>query len=70
MPNNNLELMNTQEFADFLGIKKSSVYVWICKKQIPQKIYRKLGRKPIFIKSEVEKWFLDGAKMEGQKHEN
>ena len=70
MLNQNIELLNCQQFADMLGVKKASIYVWLCKKQLPQKIYRKLGRKPIFIKSEVEKWFLDGAKMEGQKNEN
>jgi predicted DNA-binding transcriptional regulator AlpA len=62
---NNLELLNCTEVARFLGVKTETIYVWMCKKQLPQKIYRKLGRKPIFIKSEVEKWILDGALMEG-----
>ncbi len=64
MTNANLELLNCEECAKFLGVKTDTIYVWLCKKQLPQKIYRKLGRKPIFIKSEVEKWFLEGAKME------
>ena len=46
-----------------LGVKIGTIYVWICKKQLPQSIYRKLGRKPVFIKSAVEKWILDGAEM-------
>ena len=58
-----LELIDCKQFAEFLGVKCETVYVWLCKKQLPESIYRKLGRKPIFIKSEVEKWFLDGAKM-------
>ena len=63
MFNRNLELLNCTEFANFLGIKPETVYVWLCKKQLPSEIYRKLGRKPLFIKSEVEKWFLNGAKL-------
>lgn len=59
-----LELMTCEEFAKFLGVKLGTIYVWLCKKQLPISIYRKLGRKPIFVKSEVEKWFLNGALME------
>ncbi len=61
--NQNLELMTCAEVSRFLGIKCSTLYVWMCKKQLPQSIYRRLGRKPTFIRSEVEKWFLAGAKM-------
>lgn len=68
MINNALELMTCKEIADWLGIKKSTLYVWLCKKQLPQNIYRKLGRKPIFLKSEVEKWILDGCKMNVNKN--
>ena len=63
MPNSNLELLNCKQFADFVGVKCDTVYVWLCKKQLPQTIYRKLGRKPIFIKSAVEEWILNGAEM-------
>lgn len=59
----NLELLNCAQFASFLGVKTETIYIWLCKKQIPQHLYRKLGRKPIFLKSEVEKWILDGCKM-------
>lgn len=69
MTHDNLELLTCNECAKFLGVKTETIYVWLCKKQLPEKIYRKLGRKPIFIKSEVEKWFLEGAKMqEGGNH--
>ena len=64
MAHENLELLTCNQFAIFLGVKTETVYVWLCKKQLPESIYRKLGRKPIFIKSEVEKWFLNGAKMQ------
>ena len=59
----NLELLNCKQFADFVGVKCDTVYVWLCKKQLPKTIYRKLGRKPIFIKSAVEEWILNGAEM-------
>lgn len=64
----NLELMTCEEVAQFLGVKVGTIYVWLCKKQLPKKIYRKLGRKPVFIRQEVEKWFCDGAIMEGGKN--
>lgn len=64
----NLELMTCEEFANFLGVKLGTIYVWMSKKQLPKNIYRKLGRKPIFIKSQVESWFLAGAVMEGGKN--
>ena len=63
MLNQNLELLNCELVAQMLGVKIGTIYVWICKKQLPQSIYRKLGRKPVFIKSAVEKWILDGAEM-------
>lgn len=64
----NLELLTCEEVAAFLGVKVGTIYVWLCKKQLPRKIYRKLGRKPVFIRQEVEKWFFDGAIMEGGKN--
>lgn len=67
MEKKNLELLNCTEVAKFLGVKTETIYVWMCKKQLPQRIYRKLGRKPIFIKSEVENWIMAGAVMEGGK---
>jgi len=63
MSTKNLELLSCKQFADFLGVKCDTVYVWLCKKQLPKTIYRKLGRKPIFIKSAVEEWILNGAEM-------
>jgi len=58
-----LELLNCNEFAQLLKIKTETVYSWLCKKQLPQSLYLKLGRKPMFIKSEVESWVLNGAAM-------
>lgn len=59
----NLELLSCEELSSILKIKKSTLYVWMCKKQLPQNLYRKLGRKPVFLKSEIEKWIIEGCKM-------
>ena len=63
MLNQNLELLSCQQVADFLGVKVDTIYIWLCKKQLPHTIYRKLGRKPVFIKSAVVEWILNGAEM-------
>ncbi len=61
--NENLELLSCEQLASFLGVRVGTIYVWLCKKQLPPRIYRKLGRKPVFIKSAVENWILNGAEM-------
>lgn len=61
--NENLQLLSCEQLASFLGVRVGTIYVWLCKKQLPQRIYRKLGRKPVFIKSAVEEWILNGAEM-------
>lgn len=63
MINEKLELLNCNELAQLLKIKTETVYSWLCKRQLPQNLYLKLGRKPMFIKSEVENWVLNGATM-------
>ena len=32
----NLELLNCEQVAQMLGVKIGTIYVWICKKQLPQ----------------------------------
>ncbi len=58
-----LKLMNCQETADMLCIDKKTLYAWMSRKQIPENLYRKLGRKPIFIYDKVLAWFLAGAEV-------
>lgn len=65
--NKNIELLTCNEVAQMLKVKISTIYSWIFYKQLPSTIYRKLGRKPIFIRSEVEKWFLEGAELKKRK---
>jgi len=47
-----------------LCVKKSTIYSWLSYKQLPANLYRKLGRKPIFIRKDILDWFLNGAKLE------
>lgn len=58
-----LKLMDCQETAELLRIDIKTLYAWMSRKQIPSDLYRKLGRKPVFIYAEVEKWFLAGAEV-------
>lgn len=60
-------VMDTKEVAQLLKVKPQTIYSWIYYKQIPDKIYRKLGRRPRFIYDEVMKWFFDGAKITKRK---
>lgn len=56
-------LMDVKAVAELLQVKPETIYSWIHYHQIPDKLYRKLGRRPRFIRDEVVKWFLDGAKI-------
>ena len=63
---NNLQqsnFMTVKDFANEFHVKVGTVYSWIGYKQIPQDIYRKLGKKPIFIREKVLEWFMAGAKL-------
>lgn len=60
----NLELWSCEQFAEFLGLKKGTIYVQLCKKQLPERLYRKVGRVPRFIASECRSWFLEGAELQ------
>lgn len=68
-----VKLMTCQEVAELLRLKVDTIYSYISYKQLPENLYRKLGRKPIFIRDEVISWFLAGAKLEkrqkGKNHE-
>ena len=56
--------MSCQEVAELLRKKVNTVYSWIHYKMIPEKIYRKIGNTPLFIREEVIKWIMDdGAVM-------
>lgn len=53
-----LNILNVEEFAELLGVKTNSVYKWHSQNALPEKIFRKIGSRLIFIADEVEKWIL------------
>lgn len=61
--NDTTMVMDVRAVAELLQVKPETIYSWIHYKQIPDKLYRKLGRRPRFIRDEVMKWFLDGAEI-------
>ena len=62
-----LKLMTCAEVAELLRVKIGTVYSWISYKQLESNLYRKLGRKPIFIKENVMSWFLAGAELKPRR---
>lgn len=61
------EFINSDEVAKLLCVKTGTVYSWMHYNQLPEKIYRKLGRKPIFIRQEVIEWFMSGAELKKRR---
>lgn len=55
--------MTCNEVANLLKVKLGTIYSWISYRQIPTNLYRKLGKKPVFIYEEVIAWFLAGAEL-------
>ena len=63
-----IKTMTVKEFADFVGVKKGTVYKWKCLKKMPDNLYRKVGnRKLVFLKNEVDIWLTNGAELVTKK---
>lgn len=64
MVENEIKTMTVKEFADFVGVKTSTIYKWKCLDKLPKALYRKVGnRKLIFIKNFVDEWINNGAQL-------
>ncbi len=48
--------LGIDEFADYLGVPKGTLYVWVCQKKIP---YLKIGKLLKFDLKEIEQWLKD-----------
>jgi excisionase family DNA binding protein len=48
------KLLNVDQAAHFLGLKKGTLYNMISRKAIP---YHKVGRRVLFREAELEAWF-------------
>ena len=59
--NNHFKLMTCKETAELLRVDIKTLYAWLSRKQLPVDIYRKIGRKPVFIYNKVVEWFYAGA---------
>ena len=57
------EFLNVKETAEMLKIQDSTLYSYLHYKQLPENLYRKIGRKVIFIKQAVLDWFYSGAEL-------
>ena len=61
--NEGFKILSTKEAAKLLSSTPSTLYSWVHYKQIPEKLYRKIGKKLIFLKEEIIQWVIDGAKL-------
>lgn len=62
-----IELMTTEDVANFFKVKRSTVDSWVNRKQLPESIMFKIvGKKSPrrFIKSRLEEWVLNGSLQE------
>ena len=46
------------EIAEYLGIKRDTMYKWICRKKMPA---HKVGKLWKFRKEEIDKWVRSGG---------
>lgn len=53
-----LEFLSTSDVADYIKLTVPSVYGLVHQNRIP---YCKKGKKLYFIKSDIDKWILDGS---------
>ena len=53
--------LNTQEAADWLGLKPCTLEAWRCRKKGPR--YSKLGSRVMYDEDELETWFAAQSVM-------
>ncbi len=54
--------LSVEEIADYLGIKKDTVYKWVRKRNMPA---HKVGRLLKFQKEEIDLWIKEGRASDG-----
>ena len=50
--------LNIEDCAEFLGLSKGTLYVWVCRRKIP---YLKVGRLVKFDLEAIEKWIKENS---------
>jgi len=48
--------LGINEFAEYLGVQKGTLYVWVCHRKIP---FLKVGKLVKFDLKEIEEWLKD-----------
>lgn len=70
------DFLTVQEAAQLLRSTPKTLYTYLSntgkyngkpRKRLPKEIYRKIGRKILFLREELINWVLDGAKLENVK---
>ncbi|MDI1318086.1 helix-turn-helix domain-containing protein [Flavobacterium sp.] len=56
-PSNKLDIFNTEEVADYIRLTVPTIYGLVHRNKIP---YCKKGKKLYFVKSDIDKWILEG----------
>lgn len=48
--------LGLDDFSEYIGVPKSTLYVWVCRKKIP---YLKIGKLVKFDLKEIEPWLRE-----------
>ncbi len=51
-------ILNMNDCAEYLGLSKGTLYVWVCRRKIP---YVKVGRLVKFDMREIEGWLKENS---------
>ncbi len=52
----NRRFLGIKELAEYLGLTKGTLYVWVCQRRIP---YLKVGKLVKFDLQEIEEWLKE-----------
>lgn len=59
------QFMSVLEASSLLRTTRKTLYCYLSSKRLPAKLYRRIGRKVLFLKDELIQWVKDGAELEG-----
>lgn len=57
-------LLNIDEAAEYTGLKKNTLYSWVCQRRVP---FVKCGRRTLFDIKDLERWIEDKKIPENRK---
>ena len=56
-------LLNVSETAEYMGVKKNTLYSWVCQRRVP---FVKCGSRTMFDIKDLERW-IEANKTEENK---